>query len=100
MNLCVLFGSWKPCFRRPIFKKSWQMTSKARRFTAGPKPEDETKDLPDFDPVPSFRLTKPPNPKWEPCQGVSRDTELDEAWTHDLDGVKTWNPVLMPSRYV
>lgn len=83
---CLLLGR--------SFKKSWQITSRARRFTAGP-----SKDLPDFDSAPSFRLTTPPNPNWVPCQGASRDTELDKAWAYDLHGVKTWNPVLMPSRY-
>ncbi|KAF8135703.1 hypothetical protein EV363DRAFT_1126005, partial [Boletus edulis] len=62
--------------------------------------EHQSKDLPDFDPAPSFRLTMPPNPKWEPCQGASHNTELDKAWAHDVRGVKTWNPVLLPSRRV
>jgi hypothetical protein len=88
------------CLHSHFFKKAWSAPSIARRFATGPNPEHETKDLPDFDPAPSFRLTMPPNPKWEPCQGASRDTEFDKAWTHDVDGVKTWNPVLMPSRYV
>ncbi|KAF8558049.1 hypothetical protein OG21DRAFT_1406083 [Imleria badia] len=77
--------------RIPLFKNS------CRRFATRPKPEHSRKDLPDFDPSPSFRLTMPPNPKWEPGQGAS---ELDKAWTHDVHGVTTWNPVLMPSRRV
>ncbi|KAN0090896.1 hypothetical protein V8E55_004462 [Tylopilus felleus] len=79
-----------------LFKQPWP----AKRFTTRPKPEHEHKDLPDFDPAPSFRLTMPPNPKWEPCKGASCDTELDRAWKHDAHGVKTWNPVMMPSRRV
>lgn len=64
----------------------------SREFATKPKPEQQLNDLPEFSPAPSFRLTKPPNPKWEPCCG----TELD---THDVHGVKTWNPVLMSSRW-
>jgi len=96
----ILSGSWPSCLHSHFFKKSWQVSSAARRFVTEPNPEQESKDLPDFDPAPSFRLTMAPNPKWEPCQGASRDKELDRAWTHDLHGVKTWNPVMMPSRYV
>ncbi|KAJ3557402.1 hypothetical protein NM688_g1487 [Phlebia brevispora] len=61
-----------------------------RPVTLGSRWSSST-SLPDFNPLPSFRLTRPPNPKWDLGRGLD-DGPDSEGWREDeTKGWKSWS---------